>query len=90
MVLLDKAFFRLNGKLYGWRGWLGCQLESREWFRVPAGTERKLLGETFRVWSSDREGLKFATCWSLVGLSNDINEANERLRKFREQLARLI
>ena len=89
-MLIDKVFFRINGKLYSWTGWLGCQLESREWLRVPAGTERTLLGEDFRVWRSDRDGLKYRTTWSLINLPENIDKANERIRGLKDKLAKLI
>ena len=88
--MFDKAFFKLDGRMYTWSGWFGCQLESREWLRVPAGTSRNILGETFLVFRSDREGIKYTTTWSLVGLPENIDKANERLHLLRSRLAALI
>jgi len=90
MVKFDKAFFRLDGRLHSWSPGFGAQLESKEWRRVPAGTERKLLGETFRVWRSDREGLKFTTTWGMVNLPSNLDEIHEHLREFKAKLAKLI
>jgi len=90
MFKFDKAFFRLDGRLYSWSPGFGAQLESKEWFRVPAGAERTLLGETFRVWRSDREGLKFTTTWGMVALPKTLDEIHEHLREFKEKLVKLI
>ena len=89
-MMIDKVFFRINGKLYSWIGGLGAQLESTEWFRVSAGTERELLGETFRVFRTDREGMKYRTTWSLVNLPQNIDKAHEKLRWLKDQLIKLI
>lgn len=36
------VFAVFDGIKYRWNGWGGCQLETSEWRRPPAGTERHL------------------------------------------------
>ena len=84
----NKLLFVIDRVTYRWSGWFGCQLESREWRRHPAGKERIILGDRYRVWSTKRDGLAYCTYWSLCELPNDINEANAVLRALREKLVR--
>ena len=82
----DGVFARLGGVVYRWNGWFGCQLESIEWRRAPAGTERVLdfgLGKptiTVTVWKTKRQGpfLKVRTLWA-ISARGSIDEHNARI-----------
>lgn len=40
---MSASVYAVIGRVrYRWNGWFGCQLESREWRRPPAGTQRIL------------------------------------------------
>lgn len=84
-----KAYVVIDGITYQWAGWFGCQLESLEWRRVPAGTERNILGHSMRVFTTRREGLKIRTTWT-IPLHCGVDEANKRIRNFRKELRELI
>lgn len=96
--LPDKLFFRIDGVMYSWTGWFGCQLESHEWRRYPAGTERVILGMRFRVWTTERHWFtcctierhwfKCCTTWALCELPDDVYRANETLRELRAKLVK--
>lgn len=85
----DRALLVLNGTVYMWSGWFGCQLESREWRRVPAGTRRTLHGVEFTVFSTERAGLKWRTTWAMK-LPDNIDAANVALRAMQVSLGTLI
>lgn len=90
-----RKIYKINNQLYWWTGWFGCQLESYEWRRVPAGTTRTLNLEDskgpidFRVFTTERDGLKYRTTWSMVGNCGDINEENSRIHELRKRLSEL-
>ena len=86
----NRVILVLDGRKYRRTGWFGCQLESMEWRRVPAGATREIAGQSFRVFTTDRDGLKFRTTWCLSRLPEDINKANAVLRAFDESLRRMI
>lgn len=89
----DGVFARLGGVAYHWNGWGGCQLESSEWRRVPAGTERVLnfaIGKpkiTVTVWKTERKWpfLKVRTLWA-VSNRGDIDEHNARIWELKNAL----
>ena len=93
MKKYDKLFYRLNGKMYTWSGWFGCQLESLEWFTIPAGTERTLLGRRFKVFTTKRLGIKdlfrVRTTWALCMSGKDIAESNKVIIELKKDLKRL-
>ena len=82
----NTIFYWIDGRMYHWTGWFGCQLESWEWFRVHAGTQRTLAGECFTVFRSEREGLKWRTTWAMR-LPDGCDAANAKLRGFKQKLA---
>lgn len=82
----NRTFYRIDGKLYDWFGWLGTQLVSREWFRPPAGTVREILGERFHVTRTERRGWLIKTHWAL---SAPEGWQNERIEMFRDKLLRM-
>lgn len=88
-----QVHFIIGGYAYNWRGWFGCQLESREWRRVPAGTTRKMeinnCNYEFRVFNTTREGLKIRTTWTLP-LRGDTDEQNAMIRKLKADLRAVI
>ena len=86
----DRAYVVLGGRRYSWSGWFGCQLESIEWRRVPAGTEREIAGRTFRVWRTERLWLRVRTLWCLTGLGRSIDHDNQQLLALRLDLQSLI
>lgn len=83
----------IDGRRYRRTGWFGCQLESMEWRRVPAGMTRTLCidGGPFhlRVFRTAREGLRVRTSWS-IPLSCGLDEANRRIYELDAALRRLI
>jgi hypothetical protein len=64
-----QVFYLLDGVIYRWSGWCGCQLESIEWRRPPAGTQRVLTIDferfEFTVFNTSRHGLKIRSTWAL-------------------------
>lgn len=88
MNILDHAIYVLNGREYRWSGWHGCQLESKEWSRVPAGTQRKIAGFDFRVFTTHREWLRYRTTWALA-ISGDLDYCNTRIRALQSHLRAL-
>lgn len=95
MSHFPRAEFLIDGSRYRWSGYLGCQLESREWRTLPAGTSRDLrldIGEPpirITVYFTEREGIKVRTTWA-VSKSGTHDEHVARIEKLRAQLRRLI
>lgn len=85
----DGVFFWVSGDLYTWSHGFGAQMYSRQWTHPIAGERRVLAGKEFIVFSSKRYGLRVEVAWSMVGLSKDINEANDELRAFHRRLLEL-
>lgn len=89
----DGVFARIGGVVYRWNGWCGCQLESSEWRRVPAGTSRTLDFGVGRqavdvtVWRTERfwPFLKVRTLWA-VSASGDLNAHNARVHALKNLL----
>jgi hypothetical protein len=87
----------IGGFVYRWTGWFGCQLETWEWRRVPAGTRRLIEfdGKHYEVhvWSTGarkwRTRWKVPTLWT-IPLDCNLDEANARLRKFKDDLRGLV
>lgn len=90
-----RAQFLINGRIYKWSGWLGCQLESYEWFRVPAGTSRDLEirvgypAVTMTVFTTQREGLKIRTTWAVASIGT-LDEHSNRVKELQDSLRKLI
>lgn len=80
-----------DGVVYQPEGWFGCQLESFEWRRPPAGTQRVLKAlrkdYTVTVFTTRRLGLLVKCTWS-IQLPRDVREANKAIREFYEELDR--
>lgn len=89
-VMRDHAVAIIAGRRYRWTGWFGCQLESMEWRRVPAGTEREILGRKFRVWRTEREWLRVRTLWCLIGLGRSVDEDSAKINALRDDLRALL
>ena len=88
------AQFLIGGVKYRWTGWFGCQLESFEWRRVPAGTRRTLdIGYLqpieVKVFTTKRDGLRVRTTWA-VSHSGTLDEQNARIVALRTALSTLI
>jgi hypothetical protein len=66
----DHVQYRIDGVTYRWSGWFGCQLESLEWFRPPAGTKRRVAGFVMTIWRTERRGLKVCCNWALEPSDN--------------------
>ena len=87
--------FIFDGVQYRWCGFFGCQLESREWRTLPAGTTRELKFDfgstpiTMTVFSTNREGLKVKTTWA-VSKRGTHDEQLARIRGLKAALASLI
>ena len=90
----NECLYRINGKLYTWCGWFGCQIESMEWRRLPAGTKRDLVfydGNspiTVTVYRTERKWLRYRTTWA-VSASGTHDEHDERIIQLRERLKRI-
>ena len=89
-----RAYFLIGGVKYRWTGWFGCQLESLEWNRVPAGTRRTLdIGHhqpiEITVYTTKRVGLRVRTTWALSH-SGTLDEQNARIESLRTALSSLI
>lgn len=81
----------LDGVEYRCTGWFGCQLESIERRRVPAGTTRAIAGQRFTVYSTHRLGLfRFRTTWTLTRLPDNLDDANAMLHAFNDLLRGMI
>lgn len=89
------AQFIIGGHTYRWFGWWGSQLESNEWFVVPAGTIRTLdFGPNIdsidvTVARSTRHWFKVQTNWA-VSDRGTWDEHLARIQQLRNSLARLI
>ena len=86
--------FIFGGVQYRWCGFFGCQLESREWRTLPAGTTREFKFDfwnttTMTVFSTKREGLKVKTTWA-VSKRGTHDEQLARIRGLKAALASLI
>ena len=92
-TVLPRAWVVFNNVWYHWSGWLGCQLESFEWFKPPAGT-RRVLDFTdgtqpieITVFTTKRDRFKVRCTWSVAshGTHDEhvarITDLNARLKK---------
>lgn len=90
-----QVWFHIDGNKYRWYGWLGCQLESIESSRVPAGTTRYLdlgvgKGIEIRVYQTERCGIcKFRTTWA-ISSTGTYGEYSERVSNFHKTLQSLV
>ena len=89
MSISDHAILVLDGRHYRWSGWFGCQLESMEWRRRPAGTEREIAGRKFRVFSTVRAGIRYRTTWALA-ICGSVDYCNEQIRALKSALRELV
>ena len=94
MSYFPRAEFIIDGRRVRWSGWLGCQLESMEWRRVPAGTEWSFTlgyGKTFHmcVFTTRRNGLRIRTTWALPA-HGTIDQHNARIRELQNALRNII
>ena len=70
----DGTFYWLSGDMYRWSWGFGAQLHSFGW-RIPApGTERRLFGHTFRVFSATRRGPRVMIAWGHAPAIRDSGE----------------
>ena len=87
--------FIFNGIRYRWNGWLGCQLESYEWFTPRVGTRRLLnfnngsAPTEVVIFSTQRSGLKTRCTWS-VSCSGTHDTHVKRIERLRDELRNLI
>jgi hypothetical protein len=90
-----KVLFLFNGKRYWWSGWYGCQLASREWATLPAGTTRDFdfydgkPPVRMTVFSTRRDGLGVITKWA-VSSACCHDEHQRRILELKERLAGLV
>ena len=77
-----------NGRLYNWIGGLGAQLTSWEWTAPKAGTRRRLAGREFKIFSTERHGLRVECSWCLARLSENLDAANSEIRDTERELGR--
>jgi hypothetical protein len=84
----DHVQYRIDGVTYRWSGWLGCQLESREWFRPPAGTTRRIAGFEMTIWRTERQGLKIRCNWALSS-SGTLDDHTKRIHELQSTLRKL-
>jgi len=82
-----------DGIKYQWSGWDGCQLESLEWRRPPAGTTRILDFENGKksiavtVFTTERSGwLRRCRCTWAVSKIGSYDERSERINELRDAL----
>jgi hypothetical protein len=81
----DMVFFRIDGVLYTWSGWFGCQLISYERKRPNLVEPRIIAGNKMYVYDICRKGLfKFKVKWTLC------NTDNCKIRKLKKDLAGLV
>ena len=93
---MTQVYAVFGGIKYRWSGWAGCQLESFEWLRPPAGTTRVLdfgIGKEkvkVTVFTTERSGwLRKCRCTWAVSNSGDMNEHNARIWALKHALAGL-
>ena len=66
-----KVFILIDGRMYSWHGWFGCQLQSVEKRRLGDGETRFIAGRLFRVFSTYRcYWGKVQINWALVPATN--------------------
>lgn len=89
MASYDRAILVLGGRHYRSIGLgLGAQLESMEWRRPAAGTERELGGHRFRVFSTHRQGFRIRVSWGLA-VDGCLDTVLHRLREMQADLRRI-
>lgn len=93
--LFPRVFFVFDGIEYSWNGWFGCQLESYEFRRPPAGTTRELdFGEgkqkiCVTIFSTHREWFWCRCTWA-VSNSGTHEEHTTRIHQLRNALRELL
>ena len=89
----DQPFYWLTngngkrGEFYTFAYGLGAQLYSFGWRRIPAGTERVLSGQRFRIFRSSRRWIRCEHAWAMT-LPDDLDAAHTKLREFERGLGR--
>ena len=90
---MTQVYAVFDGIRYRWNGWGGCQLESLEWRRPPAGTTRILEFENGKpsimvtVFSTERKGLfRRCRCTWAVSKSGSYDECSERIKELKDAL----
>ena len=90
---MTQVYVVFDGISYRWSGWLGCQLESLEWRRPPAGTTRMLYFDNGKppvevtVFSTKRLGLfRRCRCTWAVSKIGSYDERSERINELRDAL----
>ncbi|WP_230280253.1 hypothetical protein [Croceicoccus sp. Ery15] len=78
---LDGRFYWLSGELYQFHEWLGAQLFSYQWRHPKPGERRKICGQEFRPFNSERRWGRVRVSWAWTRLPDDLNEANAALRE---------
>jgi hypothetical protein len=85
----------INGKMYRWSGWFGCQLESVDWRRARAGEQIVLDFKDFNksftltAFGTERLGLfRFRNMWALSN-SGTHDEHTARIYDLQNTLRRL-
>lgn len=80
-----------RGRFYRAKGWLGCQLQSTQWFHPLAGERRILNGREYCIFQSSRRWLRVETTWRLVELDRcqGIDEQNALIRQVLQELDRV-
>lgn len=72
--LRDMSQGRGRARFYRWTGGFGAQLHSVEWFAPKAGTRRRLFGQDFVVFRTDRRWLRVDVAWAR---SRELRDADE-------------
>lgn len=82
----DSVYYWLDGEMYTFSGGHGAQLHSIQWTHPKPGERRKLVGRDFVAFNSLRRWGRVQVSWSMVNLSQDMDEANQELRRLRKDL----
>lgn len=77
----NDTYYWLSGRMYHQTGWIGCQLQSFEFFQPPVGERRRLVGREFRLTNAKRRFLLVQCSWCMV---DDIT--NESVRALIDDL----
>jgi hypothetical protein len=95
----DDNFYWISGELYNWSGWLGAQLQSFQWRHPNASEVRELNGRRYKPFGSYRKFMwwkifplpiaRVQVSWALTDLPDDLDKANETLRKIQKELGEL-
>lgn len=90
-----KVYFIISGVKYWWEGWYGCQLASREWRNVPAGTQRDLfidIGQPYiriTVFTCKKRWFGYDVNWS-ISLRGNMDEQRDQIIELQNILKSLV